>query len=56
MDLGASFHICGDVNCFSSYEKSVSTIRTANGEELLIFGIGSILFYMHDGVVEKSLE
>ena len=30
MDSGASFHICRDVNCFSSYEKSVGMIRTTN--------------------------
>lgn len=53
MDSGASFHICRDVNCFASYEKSVDMIRTANGEELPVCGIGSIRFRMHDGVVRE---
>ena len=50
MDSGASFHICRDVKSFSSYEKSVGMIKTANGVELPICGVGAVRFRMHDGV------
>ena len=53
MDSEANFHICRDENCFSSYEKIVDMIRTANGKELPICGIRSIRFRMHDGVVRE---
>lgn len=52
MDTDASFHICSDMMCFSFY-KTIDMIMHANGVELPIYGIGSIWFCMHDGVLRK---
>ena len=56
MDSGASFHICRDVNCFASYEKSVDMIRETNGEELSVCGIVLYGFACMMVCLEKCLE
>lgn len=53
MNFGANFHKCSYQSCFSSSEKIVDMIKFVNGVELLVCGIGSIFFRMHDGVISE---